>query len=310
MGFSRHTALVGFCVLGLATCVAMGQMRRATLVRAAVLHGPAGSGGNNHAQPGYLGIAFHDVNDADIAALRLKDGHGAEIIMVDHDGPAGKAGLREHDVVLTLNGTAIDGEDQLRRMLHDLSSGKTVSIGICREGAERTVTAVLAVKVDVEKQAWEQHWVVPVPVAGDVPAPDPAPQSHGLLGRGFIAGHLLPSPTYTGATVDAMGAQLAEFFGVKDGKGLLVHQVDGNSPAATAGLRAGDVITRMNGTRVGTEKDWTRALHDSKGHPVSMTVIRDRREQFLTMIPEGHHRSSAELPPPPTTGAQDMMLMR
>lgn len=293
MGFSRRLAVTGLCAFGLLACVAVGQIRRAVRLNGPVLIGAGGAHAANHAQPGYLGIAFHDVNDGDIGTLHLKDGRGAEIIMVDHDGPAGKAGLREHDVVLSLNGTNIDGEDQLRRMLHDMQPGKTVTLGICRDGAERSLTAVLAVKVDVEKQAWEQHWVVPEPASEDTPVAPPP--SRGVLGHGFIAGHLLPmSPAYTGATVDAMGAQLAEFFGVKDGRGLLVHQVDENSPAATAGLHAGDVVTRINGGRVGTEKDWARALHDSKGHPVSLTIVRDRHEQLLTMVPEAKHRSSVD----------------
>jgi S1-C subfamily serine protease len=112
-----------------------------------------------------------------------------------------------------------------------------------------------------------------------------------------MSGHLLlPTPVYTGATVDMMGSQLAEYFGVKDGKGLLVHGVEPNSPAAAAGLRAGDVVVVMNGTRVGTEKDWTRALHDSKGHPVSLTVVRERKEQMLTMVPDSKKRSSVDTP--------------
>ncbi len=89
-----------------------------------------------------------------------------------------------------------------------------------------------------------------------------------------------------------MGSQLAEYFGVKDGKGLLVHGVEANSPAAAAGLRAGDVVVIVNGATVGTEKDWVRALRDSKGRTVSLTVVRDRKEQILTMVPDSKKRSS------------------
>jgi len=79
--------------------------------------------------------------------------------------------------------------------------------------------------------------------------------------------------------------------------------VEGNSPAADAGLRAGDVVTKMNGTRVATKSDWNRALHDGKGHPVSVTVMRERKEQTLVMIPDAKKRSAVEEP-----GVPVMML--
>jgi S1-C subfamily serine protease len=262
--------------------------------------GFAGPGSKSGGQ-GYLGITFQDVNDSEISSLRLKDGHGAEILMVDHDGPAGKAGLREHDVVLSLNGMTVDGQEMLHKMLHDMQPGRTVSLTVCRDGSERTVNATLGNRAEVEKQAMESRWTVPSPTAGQdelfAPADAPAAPKTGFA-HNFMPGHILDTftPAYTGATVDAMGTQLADFFGVKDGKGLLVHDVVGNSPAAAAGLHAGDVVTRINGARVGTEKDWTRALRDSKGHPVSLTVVRDRKEQMLTMVPDSKKRSSVEQP--------------
>ncbi len=273
---------------------------------------PPGPGNGNHAQgQGYLGIMVRDVTDAELSTLHLKKARGAEVTMVDHDGPAGKAGLRAHDVILAVNGTQVDDEDGLHRILHDLQPGRTVSLNVCRDGAEQTVSATMANRAELEKQAWEQHWVVPEPADEAVAAPA-TPAARTGFGHGFMSGRLLSlTPAYTGATVDAMGAQLADYFGVKDGKGLLVHEVAINSPAALAGLHAGDVVTRMNGGRVATRSDWTRALHDSKGHPVSLTVVRERHEQTLTMVPDVKHRSSVETPPPPTEdGGWLTMLLR
>ncbi len=265
------------------------------------------SGGKSQQGQGYLGIQTRDVNDNEIAPLHLKDAHGAEITMVDHDGPAGKAGLREHDVVLSINGVTVEGEDQLRKVLHDLQPGRSVSLNICRNGSEQLVNTVMANRSEVEKQAWDQHWTVPSPSGAS--AEDsfvaPAEPTKSSFGHSFMPSHLLSfTPAYTGATVDAMGSQLADYFGVKDGKGLLVHDVEANSPAATAGLRAGDVVTKINGAHVGTEKDWTRALHDSKGHIVSLTVVRERKEQMLTMVPDSKKRSSMEQPSQLRTGSQ------
>ncbi|MGI4980617.1 MAG: PDZ domain-containing protein [Janthinobacterium lividum] len=243
---------------------------------------------------GYLGIDIRDISDSEVGALHLKDSRGAEIIMVDHDGPAGKAGLREHDVVLTVNGTVIEGEDHLRRILNEMQPGHPISMVVCRSGTEQAVSAVMANRAELARQAWEQHWTVPQP-DGEV-----GPAAKQGFGHGFMSGHLLPlTPVYTGATVDALGAQLADFFGVKDGKGILVHAVEENSPAAVAGLHAGDVVTRINGGHVATKADWTRALRDSKGHPVSLVVVRDRQEQALTMVPDGKHKSQLEPPPVP-----------
>ncbi len=259
--------------------------------------------GGTRDKGGYLGITFRDVNDGEVGSLRLKDAHGAEIMMVDHDGPAGQAGLHEHDVVLSMNGVTVEGEDQLRRMLRDLQPGRSVSMLVCHEGTEHTVNATLANRAELEKKAWQKHWTVPQPAAqpqdeASFPAPpEAAAAQRPGFGRSFMPGHLLPlTAPYTGATVDVMGAQLADYFGVHDGKGLLVHEVEGNSPAAVAGLHAGDVVTKVNGGVVATKSDWNRALHDGKGKAVSLTVIRDRREQTLTMNPETKKRSSVEEP--------------
>ena len=90
-----------------------------------------------------------------------------------------------------------------------------------------------------------------------------------------------------------MGPQLAEFFGAQ-GAGVLVHSVDANSPAASAGLRAGDVVLRANSVTLATSGDWTKMMHENRGKKVSVVVLRDKKEQTLTLIPDSKKRSSVD----------------
>jgi serine protease Do len=280
----------------------------------------ASAGGSATAKSqGYLGVDVRDVGDAQMTALKLKEPRGAEVIRVDHDGPAGKAGLREQDVILQMNGTAIEGQDQLRRMLRDTPAGRTVTLILSRAGQLLTVTTSLANRLEVERQAWEQRWVVPVPTedststgtvqAAPASTSTKAEGSSGSTpkGTGFfsaatatrsekaIMGALTPGSSYTGAMVETMGPQLAEFFGASEG-GVLVHSVDANSPAATAGLRAGDVVLRANSVKMATSSDWMKVVRENRGKTVEVVVLRDKTEQTLKLIPDSKKRSSVQKP--------------
>ena len=72
----------------------------------------------------YLGVDITDVTPERLAALKLKDEHGVEVTIVDQDAPAGKAGIKEHDVILTMNGTTVDSGTQLRRMIRETPAGR------------------------------------------------------------------------------------------------------------------------------------------------------------------------------------------
>ncbi len=276
------------------------------------------SGISARGSQGYLGVDIRDVSEDQIGALKLKESRGAEILRVDHDGPAGKAGLREHDVIVQMNGQAVEGEEQLRRMLRETPAGRTVSLVISRDGQQQTVTAKMANREEVERRAWQQHMTVPDPDGISGPATPPASGATGgggaapRGGMGFFHGGgpaISPSPRgehgflatmmglpYTGATLEPIGPQLAEFFGVQSGAGLLVRSVEANSPAATAGLRAGDVVVKLNQIAVGGIGDWSKTVHDSKGKPVPVTVLREKKEQTLTLTPDPKRRSVVEWP--------------
>ncbi len=256
--------------------------------------------GLHSSSQGYLGVDIRGVGDPAVSGLHLRETRGVVVIIVDHDGPAWKAGVREHDVILTVNGANVEGEEQLRRTLREMKPGRTVQIVLSRDGTQQNLTATMADSDEIGKRAWEQHWVVPAP--SDVVADDASTNTTGAsratrgFAHGFVSGHLLPgSIAYTGVMVNEIEPQLADFFGIKGGKGLLVQSVDSNSPAAVAGLHAGDVVTHVNGTALSTKSEWTKALRDSKGHPVSMTIMRDHHETVLTMVPDAKRRSAVDV---------------
>lgn len=228
---------------------------------------------------GYLGVGMRDVESDRTAPLKLKEARGVEVTTIDHDAPAGKAGLRVHDVILGMNGQAIVGQAQLTRMLHDTPAGHTVTLLISRDGQQVTLTVQLADRATIEADAWSQHIPVPDP-DGDVA---PAAGTGGSFGNGIFSS-LTSNPFYTGLDLDMLGPQLANFFGVHDGQGLLIKRVDDNSPASVAGLRAGDVITKVNGEIIATTSQWVRAIHTNRGKPVQLTVIRDKHEGTVSMM--------------------------
>ena len=233
-----------------------------------------------HGSQGYLGIVCSDVTNDRTASLKLKEATGTEIINVDRDAPAGKAGLRPHDVILQMNGQTIAGEEQLRRMLHETPAGRKITLLISRDGQQQTVTVQLADRATVEEDAWSQHMIVPAPEDDDDFALE-GPTGHSF-GSGFFGAFSLGTPS-VGVELDVLGSQLADYFGVKDGQGLLVKRVAENSPASRAGLKAGDVITKANGEKMATLNEWMKMLHANRGKQVQITLIRNRKEQTVTL---------------------------
>ena len=92
--------------------------------------------------------------------------------------------------------------------------------------------------------------------------------------------------------LETMAPQLAGYFGAQGRAGLLVRSVDANSPAALAGIHAGDVVVRVNSTPIAVTSDWLRAVRENKGKPTNVVVLRDRHEQTLVMTPNFKHHSS------------------
>lgn len=253
-----------------------------------------------HSVAGYLGVGTRDIDTDRAAQLKLKDSRGAEIVTVDHDAPAAKAGLRMHDVILQMNNQPIEGQAQLGRMLRDTPPGRTVTFLISRDGQPQSVSVTLCDRSTLEADAWSQH----IPVEPDQDDPISLPNAQPSFGNGLLSA-LGMNPAYTGLELDMLGPQLADFFGIHDGQGLLVKRVDDNSPGAAAGLRAGDVITKVNGRIMATTSQWMRTMHANRGKPVQLTVIRDRKENVVTMT-AGHGKTKGAVSWP--TAAPELMF--
>ena len=221
----------------------------------------------------YLGVDIADVTAERLSTLKLKEEHGAEITMVDQDAPAGKAGLHEHDVIVSLNGTAVESAAQLRRMIKETPPGRVVTVGVSRDGQALTVKVQLADRRKSEK--WEpgnhefKFEMPQMPNLPDIDVPISVVIAHSSLRSGLMVENMTP--------------QLGDFFGVKDGKGVLVRSVEKGSKSDKAGFHAGDVVVKVNNQPVHDTSDFTRALRMSSGSSATVTVVRDKREQTLTL---------------------------
>ena len=235
----------------------------------------------------YLGVQTQDVTADRIGPLHLKEERGVEITTVDQDAPASKAGLKEHDVILSVNDQKIESVEQLKRVIREIPAGRTISIGISRDGQPMTLKAQLAERDKMEMDRSFNFTMPPMPPI-NVPAIHIPPIN--LPDMDFAGGIVvMHSPARSGLMVENLTPQLGDFFGVKNGSGVLIRSVEKGSRGEQAGFRAGDVVIKIDGSAVNDCSDFTRLLRKRTDNKASVTVMRDRREQNLTLtLPERH----------------------
>jgi serine protease Do len=223
----------------------------------------------------YLGVDVSDITADRLGALKLKEEKGVEVTMVDQDAPAGKAGLKEHDVILSINGASVESGAQLRRVIHETPPGRLVTLDISRDGQPMTFKVQLGDRknefVQVDPHVKDFHFEMPqMPMLPEIDIPD----------MNVVVVH---SSARSGLMVENITPQLGEFFGVKDGRGVLIRSVEKGSRADKAGFRAGDVIVKVNEQTVHDTSDFTSALRSRSGGSISISVVRDKKEQNLNL---------------------------
>jgi len=227
----------------------------------------------------YLGVDTQDVTAERLGPLHLKDERGVEVTMVDQDAPAGKAGIKEHDVILTINDQQVQSVEQLRRLIHEIPAGRIISVGISRDGQPMTLKAQLAERKKMPDMNFNFHPEINMPVVRipQINIPD-------MDVPNIVVVH---APRSSGMMIENLTSQLGDYFGVKGGSGVLVRSVEKGSRAEQAGIHAGDVIVKINGSAVNDCSDFSRLLRSRTTNKATVTVMRDRREQTLTLsLPE------------------------
>jgi serine protease Do len=173
--------------------------------------------------------------------------------------------LKVGDVVQRYNGQRVEGMQQFARMVHETPAGREVKIDISRAGAAQSVTVKLAQR----KAHMEVGEMPAMPERLDIHIPD--------LPRGFMT---LRS-SVLGVEAESIDGQLAQYFGVKDG--VLVRSVLKGSAAEKAGIRAGDVIVRIDDARVTTPADISGRLRTLHGKAASVVLMRDHKELTISV---------------------------
>ena len=221
-----------------------------------------------------LGVALNDVTAEKARDLKLPGEYGALVLSVDTEGAAAKAGVQKGDVIVEFAGERVRSAAQLRRLIRETPPGRTVSLQVIRDGQARTLSAKLQSLVN------QYHAQVP-----EIHIPEmhisPSPRMFDFRGFNFPFEGGRPS---LGISGDELTSQLATFFGVKQGKGVLVREVVVGSPAAKAGLKAGDVIVAVDGKSVATVAELRQALEIKPGEEnrkLTLTVVRDHHEQTV-----------------------------
>jgi S1-C subfamily serine protease len=221
----------------------------------------------------WLGVETREVTADKVKELRLPAERGVLVGKVLGDSPAAKSGLKDGDVITEINGQRVEGTAQFRRMIREIPAGRSVQLTLWRDGRAQTVSPTLGkmqenrrLLSDEGPQVFKFHMpemtkVWPTP---DVPALE------------WEEGFLMNRPRL-GIDAEDLNDQLGSYFGAPNGEGILVRSVNAGSAAEKAGMKAGDVITSLNGEAIHSLAELRSKLGSlSEGKTVKLGVLRNK----------------------------------
>jgi C-terminal processing protease CtpA/Prc len=228
---------------------------------------------------GWLGVYVQQITEEIKGAMDLKSEEGVLIRDVVEDSPAEKAGIEKGDVILAFGGEKVFDTEQFVQMVKKTSPGDELKLSILRDGKEKTLTITIGETSGKKLRESEFPGLEP-----------PKGKSQVYKSFTFSGGRI-------GVKVEDLTEQLGDYFGVKDGEGALITEVEENEPAYKAGLKAGDVIVEADGKKIEDTGNLIDVISGKeKGDKVEIKVLRDRKPQsFNVEVEEREGLSSVYL---------------
>jgi serine protease Do len=215
----------------------------------------------------FLGVGVQEIDGERAKALKLKEEYGVEITRVDEDSPAEHAGLKAGDVVQSYNGQRVEGATQFIRFVRETPPGRAAKLTVIRQGEEQTIAVVVGARSDRAMTFNPPDMRFEVPEF-NFPMPD--------IPRAMMSWR----SAMLGVEAEALGdTQLADYFGVK--QGVLVRSVQKGTAAEKAGLKAGDVLVKVDQEEVTTPREVTSALRTAHGagkKVIPLVAMREHKE--------------------------------
>ncbi|HZH34205.1 MAG TPA: PDZ domain-containing protein [Pyrinomonadaceae bacterium] len=252
----------------------------------------------------FLGVQTENVTKENFGKYNLREPRGVVITKVTENSPAAQAGLREGDVIIGFEGEEIKSTSKLSRLVQEVAPDQKANVKISRAGSEQELSVTMGKRPepqfrsfgDIPGGALTMPRMENMPRMEQFPRMENMPRFESMPPGGFEMRRLPEGDNVfvfpgtagrkLGVSVTSLNKQLGDYFGVAEGKGLLVESVVENSAAAKAGLKAGDVIIEIDGEAVSRQMDLTRALNKKTEGDVNLTVIRNKQRQNVRVTPE------------------------
>ena len=246
---------------------------------------------------GYLGVQTEEVSRENFGRLGLREVRGVAVAKVLDGSPAHAAGLQDGDVIVRVNGEEISSNRKLTRLISEISPDHTAKVAVIRGGAEREINVTLgrrpmpkfadgsfAFPEGLERFDFKN---LPEFDKFEFKFPDMEKLERYKMAPGQPGEPLMFSfgnRRQIGVGLTPLSKQLSDHFGVTNG--AMVNTVRQDSPAAKAGLKAGDIILEVDGKAVKGELDVARAIGEKNEGEVTVTFIRGGQRQTVRVTPE------------------------
>jgi serine protease Do len=227
---------------------------------------------------GWLGVEIAEVSSDTAKNLKLSAVRGVMVKDVEPDSPAAQAGLKDDDVITHYDGQVVEGTVQFRRLVRETPAGRTVTLAVWRDGSSQNISVDLG-----ERSAFSEKKM-----------------KGKIRGLDNVYAFSMPNPDFSfampainsrmpvlGINAEDVSGQLGSYFGAPDGAGILIREVSSGSAAEKAGLKAGDVIIKVDGKAVRTLGDLRAQLRDKGDQKsVKLGILRKGSEMNFAVAVE------------------------